>query len=89
MNSDYLIKVEIKATTDGIFPNDVKQITHADIQFYAPIDETKNKAFHKAKDNLLKAVKEMYSFEDEQQVDVSIKYIYDGVNNQWVIWHLT
>jgi hypothetical protein len=25
----------------------------------------------------------MYSFEDEQQVDVSIKYIYDGVNNQW------
>jgi hypothetical protein len=24
----------------------------------------------------------MYSFEDEQQVDVSIKYIYDGVNNQ-------
>jgi hypothetical protein len=26
----------------------------------------------------------MYSFEDEQQVDVSIKYIYDGVNNQWI-----
>lgn len=80
MSIDYLT-VHIKATTDGNFPDGVKQITHADIQFYAPLDVTKEKVFQKAKDNLLQAVKDVYSLEDQQQVDVSIKYIHEGVNN--------
>ena len=51
MSLDYLTAT-IKATTDGDFPNNVKQITHADIKFYVPCDETKEKKFQKAKDNL-------------------------------------
>ena len=79
MSLDYLTAT-IKATTDGDFPNDVKQITHADIKFYVPCDETKEKKFQKAKDNLLQAVIDVYSLEDQQRVDVTIEYQYYGVN---------
>tara|TARA_R110002049_G_scaffold5132_1_gene35473 strand:+ start:1166 stop:1405 length:240 start_codon:yes stop_codon:yes gene_type:complete len=76
---DYLT-VQIKATTNGDFPNNVKQVTHADIQFSVPLDETKEKKFQKAKDNLLKSVIDMYALEDQQRVDVAIEYLYFGVN---------
>ena len=76
---DYLT-VQIKATTDGDFPNNVKQVTHADIQFSVPLDETKEKKFQKAKDNLLKSVIDMYALEDQRRVDVAIEYLYFGVN---------
>jgi hypothetical protein len=79
MSIDYLT-VQIKATTNGDFPDNVKQVTHADIKFSVPCDETKEKKFQKAKDNLLQAVRDVYSLEDQQQVDVAIKYLYFGVN---------
>ena len=79
MMHDYLT-VQIKATTNGDFPNNVKQVTHADIQFSVPLDETKEKKFQKAKDNLLKSVIDMYALEDQQRVDVAIEYLYFGVN---------
>lgn len=79
MSIDYLT-VKIKATTNGDFPNNVKQITHADIQFNVPCDESKEKKFQKAKDNLLQAVRDVYSLEDQQRVDVRIEYEYFGVN---------
>jgi len=79
MSINYLTAT-IKATTDGDFPNDVKQITHADIKFYVPCDETKEKEFEKAKDNLLKSVIDMYALEDQHQVNVTIEYLYYGVN---------
>ena len=81
MSIDY-IGVKIKATTYGDFPDDVKEITHAEIQFSVPCDETKAKKFEKAKDNLLQAVIDMYALEDQHQVDVTIEYEYFGVN-QW------
>ena len=80
---DYLI-VNIKATTDGDFQRG-NQITHADIEFSIPCDTKKEKAFIKAKDNLLNAVKEIYSFEDQHQVDVRIEYLHYGVNEQWTM----
>ena len=79
MSVDYLT-VQIKATTNGDFPNNVKQITHADIQFSVPCDESKTKKFEKAKDNLLKSVIDMYALEDQQRIDVAIEYLYFGVN---------
>tara|TARA_R100000951_G_scaffold78778_1_gene66540 strand:+ start:339 stop:584 length:246 start_codon:yes stop_codon:yes gene_type:complete len=81
MSIDYLT-VQIKATTDGDFTDNVKQITHADIQFSVPCDESKTKKFEKAKDNLLKSVIDMYALEDQQRVDVTIEYLYFGVNEQ-------
>jgi hypothetical protein len=45
-----------------------------------PCDETKEKKFQKAKDNLLQAVRDVYSLEDQCQVDVTIEYQYYGVN---------
>jgi len=81
MSIDY-IGVKIKATTYGNFPDDVKEITHAEIRCSVPCDETKTKKFEKAKDNLLQAVIDMYALEDQQQVDVTIEYEYFGVN-QW------
>jgi hypothetical protein len=79
MSLDYLT-VTIKATTDDDFPDNVKQITHADIRFYVPCNKTKEKKFEKAKDNLLKAVRDVYSLEDQHRVDVTIQYEYFGVN---------
>ena len=79
MSVDYLT-VQIKATTNGDFPNNVKQVTHADIQFSVPCDESKTKKFEKAKDNLLKSVIDMYALEDQQRIDVAIEYLYFGVN---------
>ena len=79
MNLDYLT-VTIKATTDGDFPNNVKQITHAEIHLSVPCEASKEKEFEKAKDNLLKSVINMYALEDQQQVDVTIEYQYYGVN---------
>ena len=81
MSIDY-IGVKIKATTYGDFPDDVKEITHAEMQFGVPCDESKTKKFEKAKDNLLQAVIDMYALEDQHQVDVTIEYEYFGVN-QW------
>ena len=81
MSIDY-IGVKIKATTYGDFPDDVKEITHAEMQFSVPCDESKTKKFEKAKDNLLQAVIDMYALEDQHQVDVTIEYEYFGVNNQ-------
>jgi hypothetical protein len=81
MSIEY-IGVKIKATTYGDFPDDVKEITHAEIQFSVPCDESKTKKFEKAKDNLLQAVIDMYALEDQHQVDVTIEYEYFGVN-QW------
>tara|TARA_R100001198_G_C5107089_1_gene136456 strand:+ start:344 stop:589 length:246 start_codon:yes stop_codon:yes gene_type:complete len=81
MSVDYLT-VQIKATTNGDFPNNVKQVTHADIQFSVPCDETKERKFQKAKNNLLQAVRDVYSLEDQQRVDVTIEYKYFGVNEQ-------
>jgi hypothetical protein len=81
MSIEY-IGVKIKATTYGDFPDDVKEITHAEIQFSVPCDESKTKKFEKAKDNLLQAVIDMYALEDQNQVDVTIEYEYFGVN-QW------
>ena len=80
MSIDY-IGVKIKATTYGDFADDVKEITHAEMQFSVPCDESKTKKFEKAKDNLLQAVINMYALEDQQQVDVTIEYEYFGVNN--------
>ncbi len=79
MSVDYLT-VQIKATTNGDFPDNVKQITHADIKFSVPCDETIEKKFQKAKDNLLQAVRDVYSLEDQQRIDVAIEYLYFGVN---------
>ncbi len=79
MSIDYLT-VQIKATTNGDFPNNVKQITHADIKFSVPCDETIEKKFQKAKGNLLQAVRDVYSLEDQLRVDVAIEYLYFGVN---------
>ena len=79
MSLDYLTAT-IKATTDGDFPNDVKQITHAEIHLSVPCEASKDKEFEKAKDNLLKAVIDMYALEDQQRVDVTIEYQYFGVN---------
>ena len=73
--------VKIKATTYGDFADDVKEITHAEMQFSVPCDESKTKKFEKAKDNLLQAVIDMYALEDQHQVDVTIEYEYFGVNN--------
>lgn len=81
MSIEY-IGVKIKATTYGDFPDDVKEITHAEIQFSVPCDESKAKKFEKAKDNLLKSVIDMYALEDQHQVDVTIEYEYFGVNEQ-------
>jgi SHS2 domain-containing protein len=81
MSIEY-IGVKIKATTYGDFPDNVKEITHADIQFNVPCDVSKEKKFEKAKDNLLQAVIDVYALEDQQQVDVTIEYEYFGVNNQ-------
>jgi len=80
MSIDY-IGVKIKATTYGDFPDDVKEITHAEMQFSVPCDESKTKKFEKAKDNLLQAVIDIYALEDQHQVDVTIEYEYFGVNN--------
>ena len=80
MSIEY-IGVKIKATTYGDFSDDVKEITHAEIQCSAPCDESKTKKFEKAKDNLLQAVIDMYALEDQHQVDVTIEYEYFGVNN--------
>jgi len=74
--------VKIKATTYGDFADDVKEITHADIRLNVPCEVSKEKKFEKAKDNLLKAVIDMYALEDQNQVDVTIEYEYFGVNNQ-------
>jgi hypothetical protein len=74
--------VKIKATTYGEFPDNVKEITHAEIQCSVPCDMSKEKKFEKAKDNLLQAVIDMYALEDQHQVDVTIEYEYFGVNNQ-------
>ena len=81
MSIEY-IGVKIKATTYGDFPDNVKEITHAEMQFSVPCDESKTKKFEKAKDNLLQAVIDMYALEDQNQVDVTIEYEYFGVN-QW------
>jgi hypothetical protein len=81
MSIEY-IGVKIKATTYGDFPDNVKEITHAEIQFSVPCDESKAKKFEKAKDNLLKSVIDMYALEDQHQVDVTIEYEYFGVNEQ-------
>lgn len=81
MSIEY-IGVKIKATTYGDFPDDVKEITHAEIQFSVPCDESKAKKFEKAKDNLLQAVRDVYSLEDQYRVDVTIEYEYFGVNEQ-------
>ena len=81
MSIEY-IGVKIKATTYGDFPDDVKEITHAEMQFSVPYDESKAKKFEKAKDNLLKSVIDMYALEDQHQVDVTIEYEYFGVNEQ-------
>jgi len=80
MSIDY-IGVKIKATTYGDFPDDVKEITHAEMQFSVPCDESKTKKFEKAKGNLLQAVIDIYALEDQHQVDVTIEYEYFGVNN--------
>jgi hypothetical protein len=79
MKIDYLT-VTIKATTDGDFPNNVKQITHAEIHLSVPCEASKEKEFEKAKDNLLKSVINMYALEDQDQVNVTIEYQYYGVN---------
>jgi hypothetical protein len=81
MSIEY-IGVKIKATTYGDFPDDVKEITHAEMQFSVPCDESKAKKFEKAKDNLLKSVIDMYALEDQYRVDVTIEYEYFGVNEQ-------
>ena len=81
MSIEY-IGVKIKATTYGDFPDDVKEITHAEIQCSVPCDESKAKKFEKAKDNLLKSVIDMYALEDQYRVDVTIEYEYFGVNEQ-------
>lgn len=81
MSIEY-IGVKIKATTYGDFPDNVKEINHAEIQCSVPCDESKTKKFEKAKDNLLQAVIDMYALEDQHQVDVTIEYEYFGVN-QW------
>lgn len=81
MSIEY-IGVKIKATTYGDFPDDVKEITHAEMQFSVPCDESKAKKFEKAKDNLLQAVRDVYSLEDQYRVDVTIEYEYFGVNEQ-------
>jgi len=81
MSIEY-IGVKIKATTYGDFPDNVKEITHAEMQFSVPCDESKAKKFEKAKDNLLKSVIDMYALEDQHQVDVTIEYEYFGVNEQ-------
>ena len=81
MSIEY-IGVKIKATTYGDFPDDVKEITHAEMQFSVPCDESKAKKFQKAKDNLLQAVRDVYSLEDQYRVDVTIEYEYFGVNEQ-------
>ena len=80
MSIEY-IGVKIKATTYGDFSDNVKEITHAEMQFSVPCDESKTKKFEKAKDNLLQAVIDMYALEDQHQVDVTIEYEYFGVNN--------
>jgi len=80
MSIEY-IGVKIKATTYGDFPDNVKEITHAEIQCSVPCYESKTKKFEKAKDNLLQAVIDMYALEDQHQVDVTIEYEYFGVNN--------
>ena len=72
---DYLT-VEIKATTDI----DGKKSELAMISFMSPLETKKEKGFIKAKDELLKAVKKMYSYEDQYAVDVSIEYTYAEVN---------
>ena len=72
---DYLT-VEIKATTDI----DGKKSELAMISFMSPLETKKEKGFIKAKDELLKAVKKMYSYEDQHSVDVSIEYTYAEVN---------
>jgi hypothetical protein len=79
MSINYLTAT-IKATTDGNFPNDVKQITLAEIHLSVPYEVSKEKEFEKAKDNLLKSVIDMYALEDQQQVNVTIEYQYYGVN---------
>ena len=79
MSLDYLT-VTIKATTDGDFPNNVKQITHAEIHLSVPCEVSKEKEFEKAKDNLLRSVIDMYALEDQHRVDVTIEYQYYGVN---------
>ena len=81
MSINYLTAT-IKVTTDGDFPNDVKQITHAEIHLSVPCEVSKEKEFEKAKDNLLKSVIDMYALEDQHQVDVTIEYQYYGVN-EW------
>jgi len=81
MSIEY-IGVKIKATTYGDFSDNVKEITHAEMQFSVPCDESKAKKFEKAKDNLLKSVIDMYALEDQHQVDVTIEYEYFGVNEQ-------
>ena len=81
MKIDYLTAT-IKATTDGDFPNNVKQITHAEIHLSVPCEASKEKEFEKAKDNLLKSVINMYALEDQHQVNVTIEYQYYGVN-EW------
>jgi len=75
MQIDYLA-VEIKATTDI----DGKKSELATISFMAPLETKREKGFIKAKDELLKAVKKMYSYEDQHAVDVSIEYTYTDVN---------
>jgi hypothetical protein len=75
MQIDYLT-VEIKATTDI----DGKKSELAMISFMAPCETKREKGFIKAKDELLKAVKKMYSYEDQHAVDVSIEYTYTDVN---------
>jgi len=72
---DYLT-VEIKATTDI----DGKKSELAMISFMSPLETKNEKGFIKAKDELLKAVKKMYSYEDQYAVDVSIEYTYAEVN---------
>ena len=81
MSIEY-IGVKIKATTYGDFSHNVNEITHAEMQFSVPCDESKAKKFEKAKDNLLKSVIDMYALEDQHQVDVTIEYEYFGVNEQ-------
>ncbi len=79
MNLDYLTAT-IKATTDGDFPNNVKQITHAEIHLSVPCEASKETEFEKAKDNLLKSVIDMYALDDQPQINVTIEYLYYGVN---------
>ena len=48
MSIEY-IGVKIKATTYGDFPDNVKEITHAEIQCSVPCDESKQRNLKKQK----------------------------------------